>query len=141
DAVRPCVSLKDIKGVIEAAQQHASGALLAIPASSTLKKADAHGNVVATVDRSDTWEAATPQGFRSHLLRWALSGGVAAGRQVTDESSALEMAGYAPQLVRGSADNIKITYPEHLHMAEMILKQQGRVQLPGGYHWCGSGYA
>lgn len=134
DAVRPCVSIRDINCVISAARHHPAGALLATPASSTLKKADADGNVVTTVDRSDIWEAATPQVFRYDLLRRTLAGAIAAGRHVTDESSAVEMAGYAPRLVQGSADNIKITYPEHLRMAEMILAQRGQEHLHGDSH-------
>ena len=134
DAVRPCVSVSDIEHVIGAAMEHPAGALLAIPASSTLKKADKQGNVIATLDRSDIWKAATPQVFRYDLLRRALTDAIAAGDNVTDESSALEMAGYAPRLVQGSADNIKITYPENLRMAEMILAQQDQERLQGDSH-------
>jgi len=134
DAVRPCVSVSDIEHVIATAAEHPAGALLAIPASSTLKKADQHGNVITTLDRSDIWKAATPQVFRYDLLHSALTGAIAAGFTVTDESSALEMAGYAPRLVRGSADNIKITFPEHLHMAEMILARQERDRSHGDRH-------
>lgn len=134
DAVRPCVSVSDIEHVIAAAAEHPAGALLAIPASSTLKKADRDGNVISTLDRSDIWKAATPQVFRYDLLRHALAEAIAAGRAVTDESSALEMAGHAPRLVRGSADNIKITFPEHLHMAEMILARQTREHSHGDRH-------
>ena len=134
DAVRPCVSVSDIEHVIAAAAEHPAGALLAIPASSTLKKADRDGNVISTLDRSDIWKAATPQVFRYDLLRHALAEAIAAGRAVTDESSALEMAGHAPRLVRGSADNIKITFPEHLHMAEMILARQAREHSHGDRH-------
>lgn len=134
DAVRPCVSVSDIEHVIGAALEHPAGALLAIPASSTLKKADQHGNVLTTIDRSDIWKAATPQVFRYDLLRRALADALAAGSNVTDESSALEMAGHAPRLVQGSADNIKITYPENLRMAEMILARQDQENMHGDSH-------
>ncbi|HCO60358.1 MAG TPA: 2-C-methyl-D-erythritol 4-phosphate cytidylyltransferase, partial [Porticoccaceae bacterium] len=53
------------------------------------------------------WQAATPQMFRYGLLRSALAEGIAAGRVITDEASALEQLGYQPLLVRGRPDNIK----------------------------------
>lgn len=125
DAVRPCVSIGDIEHLLEAVTDHPIGGLLAVPVSSTLKRAGPDGNVSATVDRAHLWQAGTPQVFRYELLHTALTEAIAAGELVTDEAAALELAGFAPRLVRGRADNIKITYPEDLVLARLILAAQG----------------
>ncbi len=124
DAVRPCVSPADITRLLAEVANHPIGGLLAVPVSSTLKRAGPDGNVSATVDRTNLWQAGTPQVFRYELLCTALTEAIAAGKLVTDEASALELAGFAPRLVRGRADNIKITYPEDLLLARLILAAQ-----------------
>ena len=126
DAVRPCVTTGDICRLLGEVAEHPVGGLLAVPVSSTLKKAGADGDICATVDRTDLWQASTPQVFRYGLLRKTLTDAVAAGVLVTDEASALELAGFAPRLVRGRADNIKITFPEDLPLASLILQAQAR---------------
>ncbi len=126
DAVRPCVTTGDICRLLGEVAEHPVGGLLAVPVSSTLKKAGADGNICATVDRTDLWQASTPQVFRYGLLRKTLTDAIAAGVLVTDEASALELAGFAPRLVRGRADNIKITFPEDLPLASLILQAQAR---------------
>ncbi|MES3006258.1 MAG: 2-C-methyl-D-erythritol 4-phosphate cytidylyltransferase [Pseudomonadota bacterium] len=124
DAVRPCVSVSDIERLLAEVADHPVGGLLAVPVSSTLKRAGPEGDVSATVDRTDIWQAGTPQVFRYGLLHRTLTEAIAAGTLVTDEASALELAGFAPRLVRGRADNIKITYPEDLLLARLILEAQ-----------------
>lgn len=124
DAVRPCVRTSDIEHLLRQIEHHSVGGLLAIPVSGTLKRASADGNVAATVDRNDMWQAATPQAFRYAALLSALSAAIADGSLVTDEASALELSGQAPMLVQCSADNIKITYPEDLTLAGLILQAQ-----------------
>ena len=74
--------------------------------------------------RDDMWQASTPQAFRYGQLREVLEHSVAQGDFVTDEAAAMEKAGYTPRLVRGGADNIKITYPDDLRMAGVILQAQ-----------------
>jgi 2-C-methyl-D-erythritol 4-phosphate cytidylyltransferase len=79
----------------------------------------------ATVDRSDKWLAQTPQMFRLGLLFEALDAQAASGfAGVTDEASAMEMAGHRPLLVPGSAQNFKVTYPEDFALAEAILSSR-----------------
>jgi 2-C-methyl-D-erythritol 4-phosphate cytidylyltransferase len=97
------------------------GGLLAIPVRDTLKQADKAGRVAATVDRSRLWHALTPQMFRLGMLREALRDALARGLTVTDEAAAMEAAGFAPRLVEGRADNLKITRPEDLMLAEFYL--------------------
>jgi len=81
----------------------------------------------ATVDRRQLWHALTPQMFRVGVLRSALRAAVAAGVTVTDDASAMEQAGFQPRLVEGHADNLKITRPEDLALAEFYLRQHGRL--------------
>ncbi|HHO67622.1 MAG TPA: 2-C-methyl-D-erythritol 4-phosphate cytidylyltransferase [Gammaproteobacteria bacterium] len=127
DAARPCLRAADLRHLVVALAEHPVGGLLAVPASDTLKRADAALAVRETLDRSDVWHAQTPQMFRLALLSDALGRALQAGHEVTDESSAVEFAGHRPLLVEGHADNIKITRPEHLALAEFHLRQQGRL--------------
>jgi 2-C-methyl-D-erythritol 4-phosphate cytidylyltransferase len=124
DAVRPCVRLEDIETLLREIENHPVGGLLGTPVSSTLKLANASGDIVATMPRDDMWQASTPQAFRYGQLREVLEHSVAQGDFVTDEAAAMEKAGYTPRLVRGGADNIKITYPDDLRMAGVILQAQ-----------------
>ena len=124
DAVRPCVRLEDIETLLREVENHPVGGLLGVPISSTLKLANDKGDSVATMPRDDMWQASTPQAFRYGRLREVLEQAVAQGDFVTDEAAAMEKAGYTPRLVRGGADNIKITYPEDLRMAGVILQAQ-----------------
>jgi len=127
DAARPCLRAADLRHLVMALADHPVGGLLAVPASDTLKQADEAFGVEDTVDRSALWHAQTPQMFRLALLQEALERALEAGYEVTDESSAVEFAGHRPLLVEGHADNIKITRPEHLALAEFHLRQQGRL--------------
>ncbi len=122
DAARPCLRSEDIDELIRRCEPHPVGGLLAVPVKDTLKRADAVQHVLETVDRTQLWHAQTPQMFRLGELRDALQQALAANALVTDEASAMERAGYAPLLVEGHADNIKITHPEDLTLAELYLK-------------------
>ena len=122
DAVRPCVSVEDIRQLIDTAAGTDSGGLLADPVGDTIKRQDDDQCVAMTVDRTGLWHALTPQLFAWGRLRDALSSALATGYLVTDESSAMEHAGYRPMLVQGSADNIKITRPADLLLAELYMK-------------------
>ncbi|WP_297528977.1 2-C-methyl-D-erythritol 4-phosphate cytidylyltransferase [Thiohalobacter sp.] len=127
DAARPCLRRGDVERLIEALRDDPVGGLLAVPVRDTMKAADEGGRVAETLDRSRLWHALTPQMFRLGALRDALQAARAAGRAVTDEASAMEAAGLAPRLVEGHADNIKITRPEDLALAEFFLRAQGRL--------------
>lgn len=114
DAARPNLTESDLHRLLEALQNDPVGGLLAVPVRDTLKQADAQGRVSATPDRSQFWQAYTPQMFRLGALRQALVEALACGALITDEASAMERAGLAPRLIEGRADNIKITRPEDL---------------------------
>jgi len=123
DAARPCVRVEDINRLIS---QTASGegGLLAMPVVDTLKKADSSLKVLETVDRTHLWRAATPQLFPYHLLLQALSSALEEGVDITDEASAMQRAGYTPELVECSADNIKVTSATDIALAEHYLAVQ-----------------
>ncbi|ALM51637.1 2-C-methyl-D-erythritol 4-phosphate cytidylyltransferase [Halomonas huangheensis] len=128
DVARPCVSIDNLLELAREATLSASGALLATPVADTIKRDDAAGRVQSTEDRRGLWQAQTPQGFRYALLRQALEMALGAegigASLVTDEASAVEALGLAPRLVAGRRDNIKITHPEDLALAEHILAAQ-----------------
>ncbi len=124
DAARPCVRREDIDTLMTQLQDHAVGGLLGIAVADTMKRTDAQGNVVATVQREGLWRALTPQMFRYGMLLQALRAALEQGRLVTDEAAAVEIAGYQPRMVEGHADNIKITRPQDLALAELFLQQQ-----------------
>ena len=131
DVVRPCVRPADLLMLYQTLAEDPVGGLLATPVVATLKRVvegvgtdGVAGRVVESPSRDALWQAATPQMFRYGVLRGALSEGLAAGRLITDEASALEQAGYQPRVVRGHPDNIKITFPEDLPLAAAILEAQ-----------------
>lgn len=124
DAARPCVRHRDLDRLLAAAMEHADGALLAVPVSDTVKRADAGDLVQETVSRAGLWRAQTPQLFPIGVLRSALDRALTQGVDLTDEASAMEWVGARPRLVRGSADNLKITLPEDLALAALVLQAQ-----------------
>lgn len=124
DAARPCVRAEDLQRLHEVAQSAPDGALLARAVADTVKREGPEGYVGGTIDRRGLWLAQTPQVFPYARLREALEAAVAAGDAVTDEASAIERLGGRPRLVPGSPDNIKITLPEDLSLAEMYLAHQ-----------------
>ena len=122
DAARPCLPKRDLDSLIAETREDQIGGILALPAADTVKKAakDEAGalRVAGTEDRSQLWLAQTPQMFRCGLLVQALK---EAKTAVTDESGAVEQMGLRPRLVAGSRENIKVTFPEDLKIAEAIL--------------------
>ncbi|MGE0371335.1 MAG: 2-C-methyl-D-erythritol 4-phosphate cytidylyltransferase [Gammaproteobacteria bacterium] len=123
DAARPCLRRADLDRLIAMLQDHPVGGLLGVPVSDTLKRVDTRSDVVETLERNGVWRALTPQMFRLGALRSALEAAVAGGRAVTDEAGAMEHAGHAVRMVEGHADNIKITAPGDLALAEIFLRR------------------
>lgn len=127
DAARPCITKHDLNLLINSLTDHPCGGLLATPVADTLKQgqATAAGNLVqTTIPRAQVWHALTPQMFRYGLLTQALITGLEKNLNLTDEASALEAAGLQPMLIAGRRDNLKITHPEDLALAELILAAQ-----------------
>ncbi len=121
DAARPCLRAHDLNRLIETLYGHPIGGLLATPVRDTLKKNN-NEHVSETISREHLWSALTPQMFRYEILYQALEAALMRKQAVTDEAAAVELLGKQPMLVKGSADNIKITYPEDLLLAEAILE-------------------
>ncbi len=121
DAARPCLQAVELAALIERVGGDEVGGLLAAPVVDTLKRMDEVGRVAETVGRERLWRALTPQMFRFGILSRALADAAQRGMAVTDEAQAVELAGFRPLLVAGSADNLKITLPEDLPRAEHIL--------------------
>jgi 2-C-methyl-D-erythritol 4-phosphate cytidylyltransferase len=127
DAARPCLRPGDIDRLLDRLCQHPIGGLLAVPVNDTVKRADSQGRVQETINRAGLWRAFTPQMFRLSALRRALEHAIARNTLVTDEAAAMERMGLTPCLVEGHADNIKITRPQDLLLAEFFLRQQERA--------------
>jgi len=121
DAARPLVRAADLASVFATASQ-TGAAILATPVTGTLKRVWGDGRRSVTVDRRDLWTALTPQVFRVGLLSEAYR--KHNGRPATDDAQLVERIGHDVALVAGAADNLKITYPEDLLVAEAILAQQ-----------------
>ena len=122
DAARPCLATTDVHHLIHSLVDDEVGGILALPSHDTLKQVQG-GTILGTLDRSHIWRALTPQMFRYGRLKQALE--AAEGNPaVTDEASALEMLGWQPKIVEGRPDNIKITRPEDLALAQFYLEQQ-----------------
>jgi len=134
DAARPCVRNETIQALIDQLRMDSVGGILAVPASDTLKRVGLDQYIEKTVDREQIWQAQTPQMFRYGVLSRALLSALPAQQSedeepinaplvVTDEASAVEYLGLAPKVVHGRQDNIKITQPDDLWLAEMILRR------------------
>jgi 2-C-methyl-D-erythritol 4-phosphate cytidylyltransferase len=121
DAARPCLGSDALERLIREVGDDEAGGLLAIPVADTLKRADGDTRVEATERREGLWQAQTPQMFRYGFLVEALRRGGAAA--ITDEASAIERLGMKPRLVMGDVRNLKITYPQDLELAELILSK------------------
>jgi len=120
DAARPCVRAGDIDRLLDAASG-GDGGLLGAPLRDTLKRADGQGRSTLTEPREQRWRAFTPQMFRRGQLVAALQAASHQGVLVSDEAMAMERAGYAPLLVEGAEDNIKVTTAADFALAEFLL--------------------
>lgn len=124
DVARPLVRPEDIRILLAAMTADDVGGLLANRVRDTMKRGDGFNRVTATVPREQLWHALTPQLFRIGLLHRALQAARVEGMLVTDEASAVERLGLTPRLVEGARDNLKITFPEDLALAEALLQAQ-----------------
>ncbi len=123
DAARPCLSEEALARLIDQGEGEGEvGGLLAMPVADTLKRADPDHCVAQTEPRAGLWQAQTPQMFRHGQLLSALS---QPGSHVpTDEAQAMEMIGFKPRLVLGDSRNFKVTLPQDLDMAAMLLARE-----------------
>ena len=120
DAARPCVSLELIEATLAVAKE-SGAAIAALPVSDTVKRAGADGFIAQTLDRNEIWLAQTPQVFGREAFLAALESARSEGWQGTDCASIMERAGHRVSLVRGDAENLKVTYAADLERAAAIL--------------------
>jgi 2-C-methyl-D-erythritol 4-phosphate cytidylyltransferase len=128
DAVRPCLDPHDLERLLQTLRDEPYGGILATPVRETVKAATEQHTIRATVARDGLWLAATPQMFRYGVLCRALAAAHADGLEVTDEAAAVEywlarqdFVTDGIKLVPGQATNIKVTYPEDLRLAALLL--------------------
>jgi 2-C-methyl-D-erythritol 4-phosphate cytidylyltransferase/2-C-methyl-D-erythritol 2,4-cyclodiphosphate synthase len=137
DAARPFASADLISRTIAAAAE-SGAALAAVPARDTVKRSTGRPRFVAeTLPRDTIFLAQTPQAFRREILRDALALGET-GVDATDEAALAEGAGYPVRIVDGEANNIKLTTPEDLSVADAIARSSGRPPARTGR--AGTGY-
>lgn len=127
DVVRPCLTPSLIDTVFTRATQ-TGAAMLGIPVSDTLKRANSSGEIEQTVARDGYWLAQTPQVFRRNLLQEAYSKRHEIKIPITDDAQLMEASGHKVHLVTGSTTNLKITTREDLLLAEAILKGKPRAK-------------
>lgn len=120
DAARPCLSAQQLTHLLDEVRADEVGGLLAVPVADTLKREDAMRRVEHTESRAGLWQAQTPQMFRTGLLVQALE----AAPNVTDEASAIEALGLKPRLVSSDSTNFKVTYPQDMQLAELLLRNK-----------------
>ena len=124
DAARPGLPDEMLGKLLDEVAADPVGGLLAVPVADTLKRAAADTisgtRAEATVPRAGLWQAQTPQMFRHGTLTEALR---AAGSDMTDEASAIEALGLQPRLVESDSRNLKVTWPQDLELAGMILRK------------------
>jgi 2-C-methyl-D-erythritol 4-phosphate cytidylyltransferase len=120
DAVRPFLTTDMVARVIAAAGKHGA-AIVAIPMRDTVKRVGADGLIDETVDRKPLWSAQTPQAARRAWLQEAHRKAKQDGFRGTDEAQLIERLGHRVAIVEGSTENIKVTRPEDLMIAEAIL--------------------
>ena len=123
DAARPLVSDAVIKRTVCAAAEYMA-AVPVIPSTDTLKVVNDADRIVGTIDRSTAFRVQTPQVFEAVLIKGALSNAAKKGLALTDDSAAMDMTGFKTYTVAGEEDNIKITTPRDLVIAEAILKSR-----------------
>jgi len=122
DAARPCLTQAHLAKLITELRDDAVGGILAVPVADTLKRANEDNRILHTENRDHLWQAQTPQMFRAGMLARALQ----QPDRFTDEASAIEALGLQPKLVLGESSNFKVTYPQDMLLAELLLTQQGK---------------
>jgi 2-C-methyl-D-erythritol 4-phosphate cytidylyltransferase len=123
DAARPCLNQSAIDRLMIKLRDHDVGGILAMPCRDTMKRANASGEIVDTVERESLWHAQTPQMFKYGKLFSCIEKVLNEDIVVTDEAMAMELAGYKPLLVQGHQENIKITHKDDLQYLEHYLNE------------------
>lgn len=123
DGARPLITEECIQKVIEASIVH-QAVVVAVAEKNTIKTVDENGWVTGTLERGTLWSVQTPQGFDAHLLRQAYEKAEQEEFIGTDDASLVERLGVKVKVVCGCYDNLKITTPEDLTIAEALLEER-----------------
>lgn len=128
DAARPLLSVELAEAVIAALERDpgADAAIAAAPVTDTVKRVDGSGAVRETLDRSELWAVQTPQVFRRAALERALEVSARELARATDDAWLIERAGGRVIVVRASDENLKVTTPLDLEVAELLLARRAR---------------
>ena len=133
DGARPLVTEAVISRAVQAAVQN-DACVVGMPVKDTIKVADAHGFAESTPDRSLLWQVQTPQAFAYPLVRGAydrLMADETLQKGITDDAMVVEhLSGSKVRLVEGSYENLKVTTPEDLVLAEALLKKRAASDVP-----------
>jgi 2-C-methyl-D-erythritol 4-phosphate cytidylyltransferase len=122
DAVRPFIHLSEILQSIKTAEFYGAS-IVAVRAKDTIKRAATDGRVEETLNRSSLWSVQTPQTFQRKILFDAYQNAQKKNITATDDSYLVEQIGISPIIVEGSYENIKLTTPDDLLLAELLLKR------------------
>lgn len=121
DGVRPLITAEQISRVIQQARR-SGAAILATRVTDTIKEVEGD-RVIKTLDRRRLYLVQTPQAFGAEILVSAYQRARAEGLRATDDAALVEQFGVSVSVVEGSGDNLKITWPEDLALAEFLLKR------------------
>lgn len=122
DVARCCTKSKDILRMFDELKQDPVGGILALPATDTIKYSNDGIFIDKTIPRSSVFQAQTPQMFRYGVIVDAMKS--CDLNMITDDASCVELSGLPVRMIMGCASNIKITFPQDIELAEIIL---GRV--------------
>lgn len=122
DAARPLISQDDLKKLAVLTKDDVNGAILACKVSDTLKMVSDE-KIIKTVPRENMYRAYTPQMFKTKLLKQALEHADKNHLAITDDASAMEVLGYEVLIVEGDSGNFKLTTPDDLKLAKLMIEK------------------
>ena len=128
DGARPLVTKECIDNVIQTAIEH-KAAIAAVPVKDTIKTVDVCGTVTGTLERNALWSIQTPQGFDFEMLKKAYQQAMEEQYLGTDDASLVERLGVRVKIVAGNYENLKVTTPEDLIVAETLLQEQNNSSM------------
>ena len=123
DGARPCLNAKDLQRVIDVAKNEPNGAILGVPVADTLKLVN-NGQIIQTTDRTNLWQAQTPQVFRLGKLLQVIEFVKQNNLIITDETQGFERLNLPVAMVQGSSSNLKLTHPSDLPLLQFLLQGQ-----------------
>lgn len=129
DGARPLIESECIDRAVSVAAGRGA-ALVAVPVTDTIKSIDSRGDASATIDRSQLWSAQTPQAFRAGTLRELVERASSEGFLPTDDAALYERYVGPVPIVEGSRQNMKITTPEDVLLAEAVLRARSNGSAP-----------